>query len=68
LSIAVRRRYAGHINSHRFPKGAAMIFFAAILAVWVIFALLAIGLCVGARLGDLQQDDLRSSFGVRRRS
>jgi hypothetical protein len=44
-----------------------MILFIAILAVWIIFALLAIGLCVGARLGDLQQDDLRSSFGVRRR-
>ncbi len=72
MSIAVRRRYAGHINlhrisPHRFPKGVAMIFFAAVLAVWVIFALLAIGLCVGARLGDLQQDDLRSSFGVRQR-
>jgi len=44
-----------------------MIFFAVVLAVWIILALLAIGLCVGARLGDLQQDDLRSSLGVRRR-
>jgi|HubBroStandDraft_1064217.scaffolds.fasta_scaffold289295_1 hypothetical protein len=67
LSIAVRRRYAKHINPHRVPRGAAMILFVAVLAVWVIFALLAIGLCVGARLGDLQQSDLRSSSGVRRR-
>jgi hypothetical protein len=44
-----------------------MILFIAVLAVWIIFALLAIGLCAGARLGDLQQSDLRSSFGVRRR-
>jgi hypothetical protein len=44
-----------------------MIFFAVVLAVWIIFALLAIGLCAGARLGDRQQDDLRSSFGARRR-
>jgi hypothetical protein len=44
-----------------------MILFVAVLAVWVIFALLAIGLCVEARLGDLQQSDLRSSSGVRRR-
>jgi hypothetical protein len=67
LSIAVRRRHAEHINPHRVPRGAAMIFFAVVLAVWVIFALLAIGLCAGARLGDRQQDDLRSSFGARRR-
>jgi hypothetical protein len=45
-----------------------MIFFAVVLVVWIIFALLAIGLCVGARLGDMQQDDVRSSFDVRRRS
>jgi hypothetical protein len=45
-----------------------MIFFAVVLVVWIIFALLVIGLCVGARLGDMQQDDVRSSFGVRRRS
>ena len=68
MSIAVRRRYAEHINPHRVPQGAAMIFFAVVLVVWIIFALLAIGLCVGARLGDMQQDDVRSSFDVRRRS
>ena len=45
-----------------------MILFAVVFVVWIVFALLAIGLCVGARLGDMQQDDVRSSFGVRRRS
>jgi hypothetical protein len=33
-----------------------MVLFVVILIVWIIFALLVIGLCVGARLGDLQQD------------